>query len=106
VIALNESLTKFFKGSTSRIGANPQVSSGFNVCQICRSTDHITTTFLRIRDLKPKRDKCGHLHKTKVYGVRCGYCSGMGHTKKQCWKHGKDGKAPFVANNYFGSSSR
>jgi hypothetical protein len=40
------------------------------------------------------------VHKTKVCGVRCGYYSGMGHTENQCWKHGKDGKAPFVANNY------
>jgi hypothetical protein len=24
----------------------------------------------------------------------------MGHTENQCWKHGKDCKAPFVANNY------
>jgi hypothetical protein len=24
----------------------------------------------------------------------------MGHTKNICWKCGKDGKTPFVANNY------
>jgi hypothetical protein len=32
--------------------------------------------------------------------MRCGYYFGMGHIEHKCWKHGKDGKAQFVANNY------
>jgi hypothetical protein len=36
----------------------------------------------------------------KKYGVKCGYCSIMGHTEDKCWKHGKDGKMPFATNNY------
>lgn len=36
----------------------------------------------------------------KLYGLRCGYCSNTGHIKDMCWKCRKDGKIPFVANNY------
>jgi hypothetical protein len=102
VIALNESLINFFKGFIFRIGAHPLVSNGYTLCQICGSTDHTATTCPHI-DLKLKCVKCGHLHKTKVCGVRCGYFSSIGHIKYRCWKHGKYGKAPFVANNYLES---
>jgi hypothetical protein len=33
-------------------------------------------------------------------GVKCGYCSSMGHMKDKQWKIGKYGKALFVATNY------
>ncbi len=45
-----------------------------------------------IGNLKPKCVKCGLPHKTKNYGVKCGYYSSMGHTKDKCWKWGKDWK--------------
>jgi hypothetical protein len=68
--------------------------------QIFRSTYHITIACPWIRYLKTKSGKCGRPYKMELYGLRCGYCSSTWHIKDICWKCGKDGKTPFVANNY------
>ncbi len=70
------------------------------MCQICKSHDHIATTSPHIGDLKLKCAKCGLPHKTKLCGIRCGYCFGMGYTEERCWKCEKDVKASFASNNY------
>lgn len=86
VNALNESFINFFKGFLIGVG-NPHVNKAFIVCQICRSNDHIGTACPQIGDLKRKSGKCGHLHKTKLCGIKCGYSSRMGHIENRCWKH-------------------
>jgi len=55
---------------------------------------------MHIKDLKLKCAKCVLPHKTKNYGVKCGYYSSMGHTKDRCWKQGKDVKITSTSNNY------
>jgi hypothetical protein len=54
----------------------------------------------RIGNLKPKCVKSGLPHKMENYGVKCGYCSNMGHIEDKCWKRGKDGKTTSTLNNY------
>jgi hypothetical protein len=100
VFALNESFINFFKGASSVVGAIPLGANSSTMCQICRANDHIAITCMCMGNMKPKCVKCGLPHKTKNCGVKCGYCSGMGHTENKCWKKGKDGKVSSVANNY------
>jgi hypothetical protein len=97
---LNESFINFFKGASLGVG-NPSLgANSSSVCQICKSNDHIATRCPRIGDLEPKCVKCGLPHKMENYGVKCGYCFGMGHIKDICWKWGKDGKTTSTSNNY------
>jgi hypothetical protein len=34
------------------------------------------------------------------YGLRCGYCNGMGHSEEWCWKKATEPKANYATNNY------
>jgi hypothetical protein len=91
VAALNETLVNFFKGSVN----NPETSSSHTMmggCQICKGGDHLATTCPRLNEARPKCAKCGMPHRTENCGVRCTYCSGLGHSEDQCWKKPKDGK--------------
>ncbi len=74
-------LHKLFKqGVSTSHGASSPRANHSSTCQICNSIDHVATICLRIGDLKSKRGKCGDLpHRTKNYGVRCGYCIKMNH---------------------------
>ncbi len=67
---------------------------------MCKTNDHIVTTCSCIGDLKPKCVKCGLTHKTKNYGIKCGYYYIMGLIKKRCWKCGKNRNTSFATNNY------
>jgi hypothetical protein len=51
VNALNESFINFFGGSLSIVRASPLGASNSTTCQICRVSDHITTTCPHIRYL-------------------------------------------------------
>jgi hypothetical protein len=44
VTSLNESFINFFKGYLFGVGTIALVANSFTMCQICRSTYHITTT--------------------------------------------------------------
>jgi hypothetical protein len=77
--ALNESLINFFRqGITPSHGARSPSTSTIPICQICKSSDHVATIYLRTRNLKPKCGKCGLPHRME----NCGYCNGMGHIEK------------------------
>jgi predicted aspartyl protease len=92
VTALNETLVNFFKGTVR----NPEASSSSTViggCQICKGGNHLATTCPRLNEARPKCVKCGMPHRTEKCGVKCTYCSGLGHSKDRCWKKPKDGKA-------------
>jgi hypothetical protein len=39
-------------------------------------------------------------HRTENCGVKCTYCSGLGHFEDKCWKKPKDGKSPSGAVDF------
>jgi hypothetical protein len=104
VFALNESFINLFKGMSSIAKAIPSEAKNSTMCQICRTNDHIATTWLHIGDLKLKCAKCCLPHKIENCVVKCRYCFGMGYVEdkcwNKCWKRGKDGKMPSTTNNY------
>jgi hypothetical protein len=36
----------------------------------------------------------------KICGIKCGYCTRMGHINDKCWEKGKVVKTPSTTNNY------
>ncbi len=99
VTALNETLVNFFKG----IVRNPKASSSSTViggCQICKGRDHLATTCPRMNEAQPKCAKCGMPHRIENCGVKCTYCSGLGHSEDRCWKKPKDGRSHFGVANF------
>jgi hypothetical protein len=92
VTALNNTMINFFKGTVH----NPKTSSSstvFGGCQICKGGDHLATTCPRLNEARPKCAKCGMPHRTENCGIKCTFCSGLGHSKDRCWKKPKDGKS-------------
>jgi len=39
-------------------------------------------------------------HRTENCGVKCSFCSGLGHSEDRCWKKSKDAKSHFGAANF------
>jgi hypothetical protein len=39
-------------------------------------------------------------HRTENCGVKCSFCSGLGHSKDRCWKKSEDGKTHSGAANF------
>jgi hypothetical protein len=99
VANLNNTLINFFKGGVPN--SIPSSSSTlFNECQICKGRDHIATTCPRLNEPRPKCAKCGMPHRTENCGVKCSFCSSLGHSKDRCWKKSKDGKSHSGAANF------
>jgi hypothetical protein len=99
VTTLNNTLINFFKGTMH----NPEASSSstvFGGCQICKGGDHLTTTCPRLNETRPKCAKCNMLYRAKNCGIKCSFCSRLGHSKDRCWKKPKDGKSQFGAANF------
>jgi len=99
VTALNNTLINFFKG----VVPNPEASSSstmFGGCQICKGGDHMATTCPRLNEAWPKCAKCKMLHRTENCGIKCSFCSRLGHSEDQCWKKPKDGKSQSGAANF------
>jgi hypothetical protein len=99
VTALNNTLINFFKGNVP----NPSASSSstlFEGCQICRGGDHLATACPRFNEPRPKCAKCGMSHKTENCGIKCSFCSSLGHSEDRCWKKPKDGKPHSGAANF------
>ncbi|CAK9225727.1 unnamed protein product [Sphagnum troendelagicum] len=99
VVALNDTPINFFKG-----GVPNSVPLSFSTlhreCQICKGKDHIATTCPRFYEPRPKCAKCGMPHRTDNYGVKCSFCSGLGHSEDMCWKKSKDGRSNSAAANF------
>jgi hypothetical protein len=96
---LNETLINLFKGVVS----NQEASSSSTViggCQIYNGGDHLATTCPRLNEARPKCAKCRMPHMTENCGVKCNYCSGLGHSEDRCWKKPKDGKSSSGATNF------
>jgi predicted aspartyl protease len=98
VANLNNTLINFFKGGVPN--SIPSSSILFNECQICKGRDHIATTCPRLNEPRPKCAKCGIPHRTKNCGVKCSFCSGLGHSEDRCSKKSKDGKSHSGAANF------
>jgi predicted aspartyl protease len=99
VVSLNNTLIKFFKGSMPN--SVPSSSSTLlRECHICKGRDHIATTCPRLNEPRPKCTKCGMPHRIKNCGVKCSFCSGLGHLEDRCWKKSKDGKSHSGAANF------
>jgi hypothetical protein len=99
VTALNNTLINFFKGMVH----NPEASSSstvFGGCQIYKGGDHLATTCPRLNETRPKCAKCGMPHRTENCGIKCTFCSGLGHSEDRCWKKSKDGKSHSGTTNF------
>jgi hypothetical protein len=100
VAALNSTLINFFKGN-GPIPAPASSSNVLGVCQICQAGNHRATTCPRLNDARPKCAKCNMPHRTENCGIKCTFCTGLGHLEDRCWKKPKDermhtGTANFV----------
>jgi len=83
---LNETLVNYFgRGINGKVvptlGRNNTIQ-----CQLCKLEEHIASACLKFSNLRPKHTKCGGGHKTKNCGLKCFFCSGMGHIEDRCWK--------------------
>jgi len=99
VTALNNTLINFLKANVP----NPVVSSFstmFGGCQICKGRNHIATTCSRLNEPRPECAKCGMFHRTENCGIKCSFCSGLGHSEDRCWKKPKDAKSHSGAANF------
>jgi hypothetical protein len=99
VATLNDTLINFFKGGVPNSAPSSSSSAQFRECQICKGKDHIATSCLRLNEPRPKCAKCGMPHRTEICGVKCSFCSGLGHYEDRCWKKSKEGKSYSGAAN-------
>ncbi len=89
VAALNNTLINFFKGnspdaSSSSSSSASSLSSScarFGGCQICRGKDHMATACPRQNEARPKCAKCSLPHRTENCGVKCTFCTRLGHSE-------------------------
>jgi hypothetical protein len=99
VTNLNNVLINFFKGGVPN--SIPSLyPNQFNECRICKGRDHVATSCPRQIEPRPKCAKCGMPHRTENCGVKCSFCSGLGHSEDRCWKRSKDGRPSFGAANF------
>jgi hypothetical protein len=99
VIALNNTLINFFKGN-SHDSASSSSSTAFGGCQLCKGKDHMATACPRQNEARSKCAKCNLPHRIEKCGVKCTFCTGLGHSEDKCWKKPKDGKSTFRAANF------
>jgi predicted aspartyl protease len=99
VTALNNTLINFFKGN-SQDSASSSSSIAFGGCQLCKGKDHMATACPRLNEARPKCAKCNLPHRTENCGVKCTFCTGLGHSEDKCWKKPKDGKSTAGAANF------
>jgi hypothetical protein len=92
VSALNNTLINFFKGN-SHDPASSSFSTVFGGCQLCKGGDHMATAYPRLNEARPKCAKCNMPHRIENYGIKCTFCTGLGHSEDKCWKKPKDGKS-------------
>jgi hypothetical protein len=98
VAALNNTLINLFKGN-SHDPTSSSSSTLFGACQLCKGGDHMATACPRLNEARPKCAKCNMSHRTENCGIKCTFCTGLGHSEDKCWKKLKDGKSiPGAAN--------
>jgi len=99
VTALNNTFINFFKGN-SHGSASSSSSTAFGGCQLCKGKDHMAIAYPRLNEARPKCAKCNLPHRTKNCGIKCTFCTGLGHSEDKCWKKPKDGKSIAGAANF------
>jgi len=99
VIALNNTLINFFKGN-SHDSASSSFSTAFGGCQLCKGGDHMAIACSRLNEARPKCAKCNMPHRTENCGIKCTFCTGLGHFEDKYWKKPKDGKSTTGAANF------
>ncbi len=99
VMTFNNTLINFFKGSVPNLGASSS-STMFGGCQIYKGGDHLTIACSRLNEPWPKCAKCGMSHRIENCGIKCSFCSGLGHLEDSCWKKPKDGKSHSGVANF------
>jgi hypothetical protein len=99
VAVLNNALVSFFKRNVPK-PVTSSSSTMFGGCQICKGGDHIATTCPRLNEPRPKCARCGMPHRTENCGMKCSFCSGLGHSEDRCWKKPKDGKVHPRSTNF------
>ncbi len=99
VAVLNNALVSFFKRNVPK-PVTSSSSTMFGGCQICKGGDHIATTCPRLNEPRPKCARCGMPHRTENCGMKCSFCSGLGHSEDRCWKKPKDGKVHLGSANF------
>jgi predicted aspartyl protease len=98
VNAFNDTLINFMKGNASQL-ITTSSSNMSPVCQICKERDHTAVACLRRNEPRPKCAKCGMPHRTENCGVKCSFCTRLGHSEDKCWRKPRDGKThPGSAN--------
>jgi hypothetical protein len=83
VANLNNTLINFFKGGVPN-SIPPLFPNQFKECQICKGRDHVATSCPRQIEPRPKCAKCGMRHRTENCGIKCSFCSGLGHSEDRC----------------------
>ncbi len=99
VVALNNTLINFFKGNSHDL-ASSSSSTVFGGCQLFKGGDHMATACPRLNEARLKCAKCNMLHRIENYGIKCTFCTGLGHSEDKCWKKPKDGKSIAGAMNF------
>jgi hypothetical protein len=99
VAALNDTLINVFKGS-SHDPASSSSSIVFGGCQLCKGGDHMATACPRLNEARPKCAKCNMPHRIENCGIKCTFCTGLGHSEDKCWKKPKDGKSTAGVANF------
>jgi hypothetical protein len=99
VTTLNNTLINFLKGSVPNLVASSSPTM-FGGCQICKGGDHIATACPKLNEPWPKCAKCGMFHRIENCGIKCSFCSGLGHSEDKCWKKPKDEKPHSRAANF------
>jgi len=99
VVALNNTLINFFKGNLHD-PASSSSSTVFGACQLCKGGDHMATACPRLNEARPKCAKCNMPHRIENYGIKCTFCTGLGHFEDKCWKKPKDGKSTAGVVNF------
>jgi hypothetical protein len=92
VTALNNTLINFFKGN-AHDPASSSSSTIFGGCQLYKGGDHMAFACPRLNETRPKCAKCNMPHRIENSGIKCTFCTGLGHSEDKCWKKPKDGKS-------------
>jgi len=92
VVTLNNTFINLFKGN-SHDPTSSSSSTIFGACQLCKGGDHMATTCPRLNEARPKCAKCNMPHRTENCGIKCTFCTGLGHSEDKCRKKPKDGKS-------------
>jgi hypothetical protein len=99
VAALNNTLINLFKGN-SHDPTSSSSSTVFGACQLCKGGDHMAIACPRLNEARPKCAKCNIPHRTENCGIKCTFCTGLGHSEHKFWKKPKDGKSAAGATNF------